>query len=282
MPLDQVDVDKMEKEKEGEQSEMSFLDHLEALRWHLIRSVVAITLVGIVIFIFGKFVFNNIILAPTQKDFFTYRLVCSISETLCFFPKDIVGGKLQAVNYLEQFLTSLKVSFIGGFIVAFPYVFWEIWRFVKPGLYDKERKAARGIVFICSTLFLGGVLFGYFIVAPFAISFLSNYSVSDIVVTQPRLDTVVGLVTMLTLPIGLLFELPIVVYFLTKIGLVTPEFMKQYRRHAFVLILILSAIITPPDVISQFLIGVPLYGLYEASILVSRRVIKNQTEIEPA
>ncbi|MEL6987572.1 MAG: twin-arginine translocase subunit TatC, partial [Bacteroidota bacterium] len=177
----------------------------------------------------------------------------------------------------------LKVSFWMGIIIGFPYLFYEFWKFVKPGLYEKEIKAARGIVFVCSMLFIIGILFGYFIISPFAISFLSNYTIGDQVASEVTLSSLVNTMTMFTLPVGIVFELPIVIYFLSKIGLVTPEFLKKYRKHAFVVILVVSAIITPPDVITQLLIGFPLYMLYEISIRISKRVqVKADEEKESA
>ena len=272
MALDQVDVDKTKDEKE-----MSFLEHLEVLRWHLIRGIVSILIFGAIIFIFQNWIFDNIILAHSKKSFFTYEFFCNLSDSLCFFPKPF---HFEAIDMEEQFVTSLKVAVLLGIVVAFPYIFWEMWRFVKPGLYPEERKAARGIVFICSSLFLMGILFGYYIVAPFAVTFLSNYSVGTEVVinTTPRLSSYVNLLAMITIPAGLIFELPIVVYFLSKVGLIGPEFMRTYRRHAFVVILIVAAIVTPPDVITQFLIGIPLYLLYEVSIFISAKVAKKREE----
>lgn len=273
MPLDQVDVDKI-----GKEEEMSFLDHLEQLRWHLIRAIISIIVIGIVVFLAEEIVFGSIILAHKDQNFFTYQFFCGLSESLCFYPK---AFKLETITLEEQFITHLKVSFILAFVVAFPYIFWEVWRFIRPGLYPEERKAARGIVFICSFLFLSGVAFGYFVIAPFAVTFLSNYAVSADVGVAPRLANYVNLIAMLCLPTGLVFEMPIVVYFFSKLGLLTPDFMRQYRRHAFIVILILAALITPPDVITQFLIGVPLFFLYEASILISARVYKQrQKEME--
>lgn len=267
MPLDQIDIDNLPSK---DQAEMSFLDHLEALRWHIIRAICSILVFAVVVFLSEKFLFESVILAHKEKDFATYQFFCSLSETFCFYPSPF---KLETTDLQEIFITHLKVSFILGFIVAFPYIFWEIWRFVKPGLYAEEQKAARGIVFICSLLFFMGVLFGYFVIAPFAVTFLSNYSIgAGDVAVAPKLSSYVGLITMLTLPVGLVFELPVVVFFFSKIGLVTPAFMRQYRRHAFVVILILAAVITPPDVITQFLIGIPLYALYEISIYISARV----------
>jgi sec-independent protein translocase protein TatC len=247
--------------------EMNFLEHLEELRWHIIRAAVSVFVVAIVIYVIGQPVFDYIILAPKEDWFITYRMICALSETLCFSPPDFT---LETRQLGEQFFVHLKVSFILGIVLAFPYVFWEFWRFIKPGLYPKEQKAVRGIVFICSFLFALGVLFGYFIIAPFAVSFLAGYSVGA--VNAPTIASYVNYMSMFTLPAGLLFELPIVVYFLSKAGILTPVFMRTYRRHAFVVILMLAAIITPPDMITQLLIGIPIYGLYEISIFISKRV----------
>ena len=269
MPLDQPHVEEQKALQKTEVKEMSFLEHLEELRWHIIRAVIAIAVFAIAIFVAGDLVFKYVILAPKEPSFFTYQFICGLSEALCFQPPefDLITRELG-----EQFIVHLKVSAVLGLVVAFPYVFWEIWRFIKPGLYETEQKAARGIVFICSSLFLSGVLFGYFVIAPFAITFLASYNVGA--VSAPTLASYVNYMTMFTVPTGVVFELPIVVYFLSKVGLITPEFMRQYRRHAFILILILAAIITPPDVITQFLIGIPLFLLYEVSIIISKRVIK--------
>ena len=253
--------------------EMTFLEHLEALRWHILRSLAAIVIVAIGVFLAKDFVFDTIILGPTKKSFPMYQWACAISEITCFFPE---GLEIITRDIGEQFLSHIKVSIWLGLVVAFPYVFYEFWRFVRPGLYDKERKAARGVVFICSTLFLMGVMFGYFIISPFAVTFLSTYSVSQDVMNTTTLTSLVNSMTMFTIPTGLIFELPIVIFFLAKVGLVTAEFMKSYRKHAIVIILLCSAIITPPDVITQFLISMPLYGLYEAGIMIAARVERQQ------
>ncbi len=281
MPLDQIDVDKLE-EGQGQVAgkEMSFLEHLEELRWHIIRSLVALFGFGIILFIFQKWLFREVIFGPTEPDFFSYRFVCWLSESigmgdnLCFTPPEF--PKI-ATGFGEAFIISIKASFVMGFIVAFPYVLWEFWRFIQPGLYPKEQKAARGMVAICSALFLVGVLFGYYIISPFAINFLAGYDVPGVQNT-PTVSSFINYMIMFTAPAGLIFELPIIVYFLSKIGLVTPEGMKQYRRHSIIGILLLAAMITPPDVVTQFLIGIPLYVLYEVSILVSARVNKENEE----
>lgn len=264
MPLDQIDVDNMD---EKEEQEMSFLEHLEELRWHIIRAFVSILVIAVGVIIAGPWIFEHIILAPKEPDFFTYNFFCGISESMCFRPP---AFNLETRELGEQFIVHLKVSFILGIIVAFPYIFWEFWRFIKPGLYDKEQKAARGVVFVCSMLFAAGVLFGYYIISPFAITFLASYNVGA--VSAPTLASFVNYMTMFTLPTGIVFQLPVLVYFLSKIGMVTPTLMRTYRKHAIVLILVMSAIITPPDVVTQFLISIPLYFLYEISIGISKRV----------
>ena len=255
-------VKAIEREKE-----MSFLDHLEELRWHLIRSAIAIILFAAIAFVAKTFVFQNIILAPKDKSFITYRLLCALSDVTCFGPPefDILPRELT-----EMFFSHLKVSIWLGFIISFPYIFWEIWRFVKPGLYKHERKAARGIVFVCSFLFLLGVAFGYFVISPFAVSFFASYTVSPDIISSPSLASYVNNITMFTIPTGIVFELPVVIYFLSRIGLVTPELMKTYRKHAIVVILVFAAIITPPDVITQFLIGLPVFILYLCSIRIAK------------
>jgi len=248
-------------------NEMSFLDHLEELRWHLIRSAIAVILSAAIVFLAKTYVFEYVILAPKNKSFITYRLLCALSDATCFGPPEFT---LITRELGEVFFTHLKVSLWLGFIISFPYIFWEIWRFVKPGLYKHERNAARGIVFVCSFLFLLGVFFGYFVISPFAVSFFASYSISAEVISSPTLASYVNNITMFTIPTGIVFELPILVYFLSRIGLVTPELMKTYRKHAVVVILIFAAIITPPDVITQFLIGLPVFFLYLGSIKVAR------------
>ena len=271
MPLDQVDVDKIES-----QGEMSFLEHLEVLRWHIIRSVVAIFIFGIGLFGVHKWFFEHILMAPTRGDFFTYKAVCRFSEAiglgdrLCFTPPEF---EVIAVGFGETFITSIKVAIIGGFILAFPYILYEIWKFIKPGLYDKEVKVARGFVAVCSMLFLSGVLFGYFVIAPFAVNFLTGYNLPD-VINKPTLSSYISYLIMFTAPAGLTFELPVIIYFLAKVGVVTAEGLKKYRRHAVIAILATSAILTPPDVITQFLIGIPVYFLYEVSIVIAKRIQK--------
>jgi sec-independent protein translocase protein TatC len=257
------------------EKEMSFLDHLEELRWHLVRSAIAVMILMVVLFIYKDIVFDQIILAPKNPNFITYRLFCQLgnwinaADTLCF---GNIPMKLISTNMSGQFTTHIWVSFIAALIVAFPYIFWEIWRFVKPGLYEKERKYTQGIVFYASFLFICGVGFGYFLIAPFSVSFLGGYQVSVEVQNAIDLNSYISTVTTLTLATGATFEMPILIYFLTKIGLVGSSFLRNYRKHAIVVILIIAAIITPPDVISQIIVTIPLMLLYEISILIAARV----------
>ncbi len=258
-----------EQAPEQQEKDMSFLEHLEELRWHIIRSLVSILIFAIAVFVFKEFVFDKIIFAPRRDSFITYKVLCSIADFICFKPPEF---EIIPREFGEKFFTHLKISFWLGVVISFPYIFWEIWKFIKPGLYKNEQKAARGMVFICSTLFLTGVLFGYFIISPFAIKFLAGYSLSDIeVISSSSLSSYVNYMTMFTVPSGIIFELPVVVYFLSRIGILTPEFMRKYRRHAIVVILLFAAVITPPEIVTQILIGIPVFVLYEISIFVSKR-----------
>ncbi|MBX2817309.1 MAG: twin-arginine translocase subunit TatC [Saprospiraceae bacterium] len=270
------------EDKLSQAGEMTFLEHLEALRWHLIRSVAAIVLFAVVMFISKEFVFGIVIFGPVEDFFPTYRFFCNLIGRMCEAPELII----QSIQVQEKFITHLKVSILLGIVVAFPYIFWEMWQFIKPGLYPKEQKAARGVVGICSFLFLLGVFFGYYVITPFALHFLTGYDIAGYayndVVTTSTLTSFVNNLAMYCMPAGIIFELPVVVYFLTKVGLITSGFLKKYRRLAFVIILVLSAIITPPDVMTQFLIGIPLYILYEISIGISKRVEKKQALDETA
>ena len=265
----------MSKNPEGE---MSFLEHLEVMRWHLLRAIAAIVIMALVAFVFKDIVFDKIILAPKEPPFPTNRWLCQLGEILGL--KRICINQhpftLQTVKMAEQFSMHIIVSFVAGIVIAFPYIFWEFWRFIVPALYDKERKTARGAVFYTSLLFILGVLFGYYIICPLSVNFLGNYKVSETVVSAPTLRSYVQTITSVVLAAGLVFQLPILVYFLSKVGLVTPGFLKKYRRHSVVVIVTLSAIITPPDVFSQVLVALPLMVLYEIGIVISKRIIKER------
>ncbi|HNP06942.1 MAG TPA: twin-arginine translocase subunit TatC [Cyclobacteriaceae bacterium] len=263
----------------SEEKEMSFLDHLEELRWHIVRAISAIFIFMIAAFVFGPWIFENIVFAPARVDFVTFKYLCKVGHALNMVDSlcvEFIPFKIQSRLMTGQFTMHLTAAFVIGFIIAFPYVFWEIWKFVTPGLQSSERKNSRWAVSAVSFLFLVGISFGYFIMSPLAVWFLSSYSISDMVSNEFDITSYVSTITMLVFGSGLLFQLPVVVYFLSKIGIVTPALMRQYRKHALVAILILGAIITPPDPLSQSLISLPLYLLYEISILISAMVMKQR------
>lgn len=258
------------------QQEMSFVDHLEELRWHIIRSLASILIFAVAAFLAKGFVFHDIILAPSRPDFLSYRFMCDVgqwigSDVLCI---EDLGFTIQSRQMSGQFSMHIMVSLVLGLACAFPYAFWEIWRFVKPGLYPQEQQSSRGAVFWVSILFAMGLLFGYYVVSPISINFLAGYQVDPSILNEFDLTSYISTLTTLCLACALMFELPVIVYFFTKAGLLSPEVMKLYRRHAVVVILIVAAVITPPDVISQLIISIPLIILYEVSISVSRRIIK--------
>ena len=263
---------------EKSEREMSFLEHLEVMRWHLLRSILAIVILALVAFVFKDIVFDKIILAPKEPPFPTNRWLCQLGEILgleriCINQNPF---SLQTVKMAEQFSMHIIVSLVAGIVIAFPYIFWEFWRFIVPALHDKELSTARGAVFFTSLLFILGVLFGYYIISPLSVNFLGNYKVSESVISAPTLRSYVQTITSVVLAAGLVFQLPILVYFLSKVGLVTPDFLKKYRRHSIILIVTMSAIITPPDVFSQVLVAMPLMVLYEIGIAISRRIMKQQ------
>ncbi len=257
---------------------MSFWAHLEELRGHLVRSFIAIFLLAIGAFIAKDIIFDYVILAPKEPYFITNRAFCYFSRLISTPALCINQNPVEIINIelAGQFKTHIIVSLIAGIIVAFPYILYEFWRFIKPALHPKEKANSRGAVLVTSLLFLTGVSFSYFLIAPLTINFLGSYQVSSMVANQIALRSYITTVTMVTFATGLVFELPIIVYFLSRVGLLTPEFMKKNRKVAFILIIGLSAIITPPDVFSQILVGIPLYVLYEISIGISRRVNKEQ------
>lgn len=262
------------------QKEMSFLGHLEELRWHLVRSASAVFILAIFLFVFSKEVYDYFLLAHIQNDFVTYRVFC---DFFSFFGLDsafcnisFADKKLQSIKVTSQLMNSIWSSIILGVILSFPYLLWEMWRFISPGLTQNEIKKSRGFIFIASLLFFIGVLFSFYVIAPISIHFLYNFQISDNIQNNFTLESHIGLVTNMLLGVSILFELPVLIYFLTKIGLVTPEFLKKYRKHALVVVLIVAAIITPPDVASQIIVSIPILILYEIGIKVSQRVIKNQ------
>jgi sec-independent protein translocase protein TatC len=280
MALDQ-DWEEENEDKDG--TEMSFFDHLEELRWHIIRSIASIVIFTVAAWIFREEIFGIVIMGPTKVDFYTNQLLCKIAAetgmtSLCMQKADFI---LQSREVSGQFMMALTQSIIVGLLFAFPYAFFEIWRFVTPGLKNKELKAARGAVFWVSLLFFLGVAFGYFVVAPMAINFLANFKLDPSIQNQFDINDYISLLSMLTLACGLTFQLPMIAYVLSQVGILTPSFMREYRKHALVVILLIAALITPsPDMISQLLVALPLFGLYEISIGVSGRVLKRKMREE--
>jgi len=263
----------------GETAEMTFVDHLEELRGHLFRSVIAIVLGGIVVAIYNNFFVKSVLMGPTHADFPTYAWLCKagqkmgLGNTLCM--KEI-GVKMQSTSVSGQFSMFFTVIVIGGLIISFPYVFWEFWKFLKPALTQKELSRTRGVVFWVSLLFFMGVAFGYFVIAPYTVNFFANFQLDESIVNQWTISSYVDTLVPLILGTGLAFQLPLVMFFLSKIGLVTPAWLRSVRKYAIVIIVIVAGIITPPDVISQIIVSFPLLILYEVSIFLSARVVKEK------
>ena len=260
---------------------MSFLEHLEELRWHVIRSLIAIISAGFVCFLMKDFIFDTIIFGPKKMDFPTYKFLCQ-AATFIGVETNFCGDEFPFVvqnrTMAGQFSAHVMTSVISGFIISFPYVLYEFWKFISPGLLAKEKAKSRGFIFISSILFFVGVLFGYYVISPLSINFLGTYQVSTQVLNEIDLGSFISLVRSSALASGIIFELPIIIYFLTKAGVVTPESLVKYRKYALVLVLILAAIITPPDVASQIIVAIPIVVLYQVSIFISRIVVKNQNK----
>ena len=261
---------------------MAFTDHIEELRWHIIRSILAVIVCAIIIFINVEWIFDHIILGPAHTDFISYRAMCKLGQlihvdALCL---DSINIEFQNTELSGQFMMSFSVSFMLGFVIAFPFIFWELWKFIKPALKPSELKYARGIVFWTSLLFFTGVAFAYYVIAPFTINFFASYQLSpsfkNIITMSNYYDTMSDLV----LGLGLVFELPVVVFFLSRIGLLTPQLMRSKRNYAILIIFVLSAVITPPDWFSIWLVAIPLLILYEAAIRISARAITERKRKE--
>ena len=268
------------KNSKNASEEMSFIDHLEELRWHLIRSVIAIGICAIVFFIFVREIVNDILLAPAKDNFITYKWFCDFSHAIGL--GDAICMKGVKVSFLStqltgQFISSFTIAFVGGFVVAFPYIFWEFWRFIKPALSDKEKKNTGGVILWVSLLFFGGVAFGYYVLTPFMVNFYFSYSLSPLIEIKPTFSDYLENLIYTTVGIGVLFQMPLLVMILAKIGVVTGKFLRKYRRHAFVIIIIAAAIITPStDPFSLAIVAIPLYILFEASIILATRINKKQ------
>ncbi|MBT9485518.1 twin-arginine translocase subunit TatC [Sediminibacterium sp.] len=264
----------------ADKEEMSFIDHLEELRGHIIRSVISILVMALVIFIYRNWIFDNIIVGPINKDFVSYKALCDFShwlkigDALCMPPVEVT---MQSTTFGGQFLSTISMAIVGGIIMAFPYIFWEFWRFVKPALKEKEVKNTRFIIFWVSFFFFCGAAFGYFLLGPFTFNFLAGFQLGteNMIVTRPTFSDYLDNLTNIILGCGLAFELPVLAYILTQIGIITPSFLRATRKYAVVIILIVAAFITPsPDWMSQLIVFIPLFLLYELSILVSAKVFK--------
>lgn len=256
----------------AEETNMSFLQHLEELRWRLVRSAIAVIIFGTVIWFYQEKIMNQIFLKMIQKDFITFRIMCKLFG-ICI---DDIPVKMQSMTVSGQFSYALMLSIMGGVVLAFPFIFYQIWAFVKPGLKFTEKKMARGIVFYVSFLFFLGIAFGYFVVAPLSIQFFGTFTISAKIENIFTINSYMSTVISTVFYTGLFFLLPVVSYFLTKIGLFDSAFLIKFRKHAIVAILILAAIITPPDVLSQVIVSIPILILYEVGIYVAKRVEKNK------
>ena len=266
----------MAKKKNSEQ--MSFLDHLEELRWLLVRSSIGILIMASATFFVSDYIFDDIIFGPVHPDFVTYRLFCEVSqffgvEGLCVEEFPFV---IQNTDMEGQISMLIWTCITAGFILAFPYILYLIWSFVSPALYSKEKKNAKAFIFVSSILFFLGVLFGYFIIVPLSVNFFATFTVSDVIKNEFNLSSYIGMIKTSVLATGLLFELPIVIYFLARLGLVTAEFLRKYRKYAIVIILLVAAIVTPPDVISQIIVSIPILLIYEVSIFIAAAVVRKQ------
>lgn len=263
----------------NDKKEMSFLGHLEELRWRLVRAAIVILVFAVTAFIFVEPLMDHVLLALSQKEFITYRIFNKVVIYLGIsngsYASDITIN-FQSITVTGQFGTHIFMAIVTGVICSFPFLFYQIWSFIKPGLKENERKSARGIVVYGSLLFLLGVLFGYYLVSPLCVQFFGNYKMHELIANNFTIDSYLSTITSATFASGLFFELPIVIYILSKIGVVSPTLLKKYRKHALVGILILSAIITPPDIISQVLVSVPILLLYEVGIYVSRIVYRKK------
>ncbi|MES2376578.1 MAG: twin-arginine translocase subunit TatC [Bacteroidota bacterium] len=258
------------------EAEMSFFDHLEALRWHLIRSAISVVVLAIVVFLNFDFIFQKIIMGPFQGDFWTYRMLCKLGPSMCITK---IPGEIINTEMAGQFMLQINQSLLIGIILSIPYILWELWRFIKPALHERERKAAGGFVFYASLLFLLGILFGYYIIAPESISFLAAYTVSPDIKNQFMISSYVSMVATITLILGIVFELPMIIYILASLGILTGTFMKKTRRYSIVILLIIGAIISPsPDFLTTMISTIPLFILYEVGIVVASVVEKRRAK----
>ncbi|HEY0046725.1 MAG TPA: twin-arginine translocase subunit TatC [Flavobacterium sp.] len=258
---------------------MSFLDHLEELRWLLVRSTIVVLIMSTITFFFSDFIFDDIIFGPTNPKFVTYRFFCDLSHALGIADSICVTDMpfvIQNTDMEGQVSILVWTCITAGFILAFPYILYQLWNFIAPALYDKEKNNARSFIGIASVLFFLGVLFGYFVIVPMSVNFFATFSVSDVIKNEFNLQSYISMIKTSVIATGLFFELPVIIFFLAKLGLVTPEFLRKYRKYAIVIILIVAAIVTPPDVVSQIIVSIPMMIIYEASIYIAAYITKKQ------
>lgn len=269
----------MAKNNRKPKGEMSFLDHLEELRWVLVRSSAAVVLMAIVTYFISDWLFDVVIFGPTHIEFFTYQYFCQLSHQLGFAESICITELpfiIQNTEMEGQVNIFVWMCILGGFILSFPYILYQFWGFIAPALHQNERKGVRVFLFFSSLLFFLGVVFGYYVVIPMSVNFVATFSVSKVVVNQFTLESYIGMFKTSILASGLFFELPIIIYFLTKLGLVTPRFLRKYWKYAVIIILIIAAIVTPPDVVSQTIVAIPMLLIYEVSIFISVLVYKKR------
>lgn len=262
----------MAKKQQKPKGEMSFLEHLEELRWVLVRSSAAVVIMACMTYLISDWLFDVVIFGPTHVEFFTYQYFCQLSHQLGFAESICITELpfiIQNTEMEGQVNIFIWMCILGGFILAFPYILLQFWNFIVPALYEKEKNSVKVFIFFSSLLFFLGVVFGYYVVVPMSVNFVATFSVSDVVVNQFTLDSYIGMFKTSILASGLFFELPIIIYFLTKLGLVTPSFLRKYWKYAVVIILIVAAIVTPPDVVSQTIVAIPMLIIYEVSIFIS-------------
>ncbi len=272
----QLFSDSLLLQRMNEEKNMSFLDHLEELRWRLVRIAISILVIATVLFIYQEWIMNTFFIAMVNPNFISFRLMCEWFD-VCI-PKIPVG--FQSTTMSGQFSYALMVSIMGGIVLSFPFIFYQIWSFVKPGLKQNERSMASGIVFYVSILFFLGILFGYFIVAPLTVQFFGSYQITDKIENKFTISSYMSTILSTVFWSGVLFLLPVVTYIFTKLGVITPEFLRKYRKHAIIVVLIIAAAITPPDLISQIIVSIPIMILYEIGIFAAVRVEKNRQKKE--
>ncbi|MFN5148133.1 MAG: twin-arginine translocase subunit TatC [Flavobacteriia bacterium] len=260
----------------SEEKQMSFLDHLEELRWRLVRSSISVVLIAGVLFYFQEWIIETVFLSMRDPNFITFRLFCDYFN-VCV---EEIPVSFQSTTMAGQFTYAMMTSIMGGIVLSFPFIFYQLWAFVKPGLRQNEQSVAKGIVFWVSLLFFLGILFGYYIVAPLTVQFFGAYQISGQIENIFTISSYMSTILSTVFYSGLLFLLPVISYLFAKLGIITPEFLRKYRKHAIVGVLIIAAVITPPDVISQIIVSIPILALYEVGILVVARVDKNRKKQE--